>query len=36
MDLSLGADPASGPEYSQSLSMWSVNGSWLAITSRKS
>ena len=28
--------PRAGPEYSQSRSMWSVNGSWLAITSRKS
>lgn len=28
--------PARGPEYSQFPSMWSVNGAWLASTSRKS
>src|SRR5437588_11165036 len=28
--------PRSGPAYSHCLRMWLVNGSWLAITSRKS
>jgi hypothetical protein len=28
--------PRSGPAYLQSRRMWFVNGSWLAITSRKS
>jgi len=34
--LALEPIPRSGPEYSQSWSMWLVNGSWLLITSRKS
>src|ERR1700733_2835904 len=28
--------PRAGPEYSHSESMWLVNGSWLAMTSRRS
>ena len=34
--LALEPIPRSGPEYSQSRSMWLVNGSWLVITSGKS